>query len=201
MTDPRRTSPAALRNRGPILEALRPHLAASGLFLEIASGTGEHVVHFASELPGWRFQPTDGDAAARDGIAAHVANAELGNVAPMLVLDVLRPWPVARADAVLCANMVHISPWATTPALMAGAAACLAPGRSLFLYGPFLQNGVETAPSNLAFDADLKRRDPAWGLRWLEDVAEEACVSGFAAPKITRLPANNLLVRFVRRGA
>lgn len=196
MTDPRISAPSALRNRGPILEVLRAHLPKSGTLLEIASGTGEHVSHFAAHLPGWRFQPSDPDAARRASIDAWAAG--LANVAPAIDLDVTGVWPALRADAVLCVNMIHIAPWAATPGLMRGAAATGA--GVLITYGPYIREGVATAEGNLAFDADLRARDPSWGLRSVEDVAREAALVGFAAPLIVEMPANNLCLVFRRAG-
>ena len=196
MSDPRRSSPAALRNRRPILEAIAPHLPASGLVLEVASGSGEHVVFLAGALPHLVFQPSDADAGAMPGIAAYVGEERRSNVLEPVQLDVEGAWPIERADVVLCINMLHIAPWSATPALMRGAASVLPAGGPLFLYGPFLRPDVETAPGNLAFDADLKRRDPRWGLRDLVEVAGEAEAAGFGAPHIAEMPANNLIVRF-----
>ncbi len=197
MSDARRHAPATPRNRGPILDVLRSVLPASGLVLEIASGSGEHAVFFARELPGLEFQPTDPDAAALASISAWTAETGVDNVRPPLRLDAaLRPWPVVAADAVLCVNMIHISPWEATLGLFQGAAAILPKGAPLVVYGPFVRAGVETAASNLAFDADLKARDPAWGLRDLADVARVARDAGFSGPDVTEMPANNLAVVF-----
>ncbi|MDO9503572.1 DUF938 domain-containing protein [Falsiroseomonas sp.] len=197
--DPRRTAPAAARNRDPILAALRPLLPQAGLVLEIASGSGEHVLHLAQALPGLVFQPSDPEADARASIDAWCAGQP--NIRPALALDAAAAnWPLDRADAVVCINMIHIAPWAATPGLLHGAARILPAGAPLVLYGPYLQAGVETAPSNLDFDASLRARDPAWGLRRLEDVAEVAATAGFGAPCVTPMPANNLLVAF-RRGS
>jgi SAM-dependent methyltransferase len=199
MTDARRYAPATQRNRGPILDLLRGVLPARGLVLEIASGTGEHVVHFARELPGLTFQPSDPEPSARDSIAAWTAAENLANIRPPMALDAATtPWPVASADAIICVNMIHISPWESTLGLMRGAAAILPTGAPLFLYGPYIRADVATAPSNLEFDADLKRRNPAWGLRDLADVAEVARAAGFSAPTVTEMPANNLGVVYRR---
>ncbi|MEM7565961.1 MAG: DUF938 domain-containing protein [Pseudomonadota bacterium] len=198
MTELRRSSPAALRNRAAIQEAASPHLPARGTVLEIASGSGEHIVYLAAASPSLAFQPTDADPGALESIAARVADEGLTNVRPPVLLDVMAPWPVEAADAVLCINMIHIAPWAATPALMRGAGAVLPEGGPLILYGPFIRPEIETAPSNLAFDADLKRRDPQWGLRDLPAVAREAADAGFGAPHVTEMPANNCLIRFER---
>jgi SAM-dependent methyltransferase len=193
------SSPAALRNRGPILERLRALLPPRGLVLEIASGTGEHAVHFASALPGLEWQPSDPSAEARASIAAHAAEARLPNLRPPLALDAQAwPWPVAHADAVLAVNLVHISPWEATLGLLDGAARVLPEGGVLLLYGPYLEEGVPTAPSNLAFDADLKARDPRWGLRRREAVEEAALGHGLAPAGRFEMPANNLLLGFRR---
>lgn len=197
MDNPRRHAPATLRNRDPILAALRRFLPPTGTLLEIASGTGEHAVFFATALPGITWQPSDPGADARASIDAHAADAALPNLRPALALDVTAPdWPLGRADAVLCCNMIHIAPWAATEGLMAGAARLLPPGAPLLLYGPYRQAGVETAPSNEAFDADLRARNPAWGLRELDAVT--AAARGFTREAVLALPANNLLVTFRR---
>ncbi len=198
-TDPRRFAPAAARNRGPILDAIRPDLPASGLVLEVASGSGEHVAHFAAALPGLTFQPSDPEAAARASIDAWAAGAGLANIRPTLAIDAAAPaWPVAAADAVLCINMIHIAPWAAAEGLVRGAAAILPPGAPLILYGPYRRGGAHTAPSNAAFDADLRARDQAWGVRDLEAVAALAAARGFGPASVTEMPANNLTVVFRR---
>lgn len=197
--DARRSAPAALRNRDPILAVLRRVLPARGLVLEVASGTGEHAAHFAAALPGLVFQPTDPDPAARASINAWAAAARLPNLRPALALDAMAPdWPIARADAVLCINMIHIAPWAAAVGLIRGAGTLAAP---LFLYGPFKRGGRHTAPSNAAFDVSLRAQDPAWGVRDLDEVAAVAAEAGFAAPLVTEMPANNLSVYFPRQPA
>lgn len=199
-TDERRYAAATERNREPILAVLREALPARGLVLEIASGSGEHVVHFARVWPELRFQPSDPDAAARRSIDAWTAHADLDNVLPALALDAAAPdWPIAQADALICINMVHISPWAATQGLMRGAGRLLAAGAPLYLYGPYRQNGVPLAPSNAAFDESLRLRDPAWGLRDVEAVAALAAEHGFGPPAITAMPANNLSLIFRKR--
>jgi len=192
-------SPAAARNQGPILDVLRRVLPADAMVLEIASGRGQHAAHFAAQQPGWQWQPTDADPAALPTIAARCQG--LPNARPPVLLDVLAPWPEAlgRFDAVYCANMLHISPWATCAALMRGAAARLGAGGALLIYGPFIVDGQPTAPSNLAFDADLRARDPRWGLRSLGDVAQAARAEGLEIEGRFDMPANNLVVVF-RRG-
>jgi SAM-dependent methyltransferase len=194
------SSPAAVRNRDPILEVLRRVLPASGLVLHIAEGSGEHVVHFARALPDLSFQPTDPDADARASIAARRAEAGLGNLSAPLPLDATDPdsWPVTRADAIVAINMIHISPWAATEGLLAGAERVLEPGGVLFLYGPYVEAGVETAESNLAFDRSLRGRDPAWGLRDLDEVSALAARHGLRLTERVEMPANNLSVVFVR---
>lgn len=195
----RREAPAAARNRDPILAVLRRYLPPKGLVLEFASGTGEHVVHFARALPALSFQPSDPNETARASIDDWVKTLGLANVAPALALDAAAAsWPVAEAAAIVCINMIHISPWAATEGLLAGAGRTLPPGGVLFLYGPYRRAGVATAPSNEAFDADLRARNPAWGLRTLEDVAALAAQNGFAAPDVVEMPANNLCVVFRR---
>lgn len=195
----RRSAPAALRNREPIAEVLRDWLPDSGMVLEVASGSGEHAVHFARAFPQLDWQPSDVDRDALDSIAAWRAEAGLANLRPPLALDVAAPdWPIERADALLSVNMVHISPWSAALGLISGAARLLDPGAPLILYGPWLEEGVEPAPSNVAFDADLRGRDPAWGLRTVESFAA-AAASAFALEGRRAMPANNLMLRFVRR--
>jgi hypothetical protein len=198
--DLRRNAPATLRNRDPILQALREVLPATGVVLEVASGTGEHAVHFAAGLPGVTWQPSDPDAGARASIAAWTAEAALVNVLPPLALDAAdESWPIDRADAAVCINMIHISPWAATEGLMRGAGRLLAAGGPLVVYGPFVREGVPLAPSNAAFDADLRARDPAWGLRDLDVVEACAGANGLVLDRVVEMPANNLLVVFLKR--
>ncbi|MCR0983260.1 class I SAM-dependent methyltransferase [Roseomonas populi] len=192
----RRRAPAAARNRDPILAVLRGVLPPQGVVLEVASGTGEHALHFAQAFPDLVFQPSDPDPGARGSIDAWAAGQ--GNIRPALALDAAGEWPAVAADAVLCINMIHIAPWAATLGLMRGAAALLRPGAPLVLYGPYRRNGVHTAPSNADFDADLRRRNPEWGVRDLETVAAEAAARGFGAPEVHEMPANNLLLVFRR---
>lgn len=195
----KKQAPAAARNRQPILDVLQPRLPAKGLVLEIASGTGEHVVHYAAARPELTFQPSDPDEGARASIDDWVRTLGLDNVRPALEIDVTRAaWPVERADAVLCCNMIHIAPWEAAVGLIAGAGRLVPPGGLFFLYGPYRQGGRHTAPSNEAFDADLKRRNPAWGVRDLEAVIELAGAQGFSAPDIVEMPANNLSLLFNR---
>ena len=196
----KRHAPAAGRNREPIAAVLTEELPSSGLVVEVASGTGEHAVHFARTFPRLQWQPSDPDPAALESVAAWREAVRLPNLLPPIRLDASDPaWPVASADAVLCINMIHISPVAATVGLVTGAARLLAPGSPLVVYGPFFEEGVETAPSNLAFDASLQARDPEWGLRsveWLDRVASE---QGFRRSRRVAMPANNLTLVY-RRG-
>ncbi len=193
----RRHAPATLRNRDAIVAVLEGVLPERGTVLEIASGSGEHVVHFAAAFPALDWQPSDPDPDALRSIAAWTGEADLANVAPPVTLDASADaWPVAKADAVLCINMVHISPWTATLGLLRGAGRLLPEGGPLYLYGPYLRAGVETAPSNLAFDRSLKARDPAWGLRDLADVEAAAAREGLALESIVEMPANNLSLIF-----
>lgn len=195
MTDPRQSAPSALRNRGPILEVLRGVLPAQGRVLEVASGTGEHVVHFAAHLPGLVFQPSNRDAAGRASIDAWAAG--MANIRPAIDLDVTRAWPDERFDAVLCINMIHIAPWEAGLALLDGAARVLVPGGALVLYGPYRVGGA-MVDSNVAFDADLRARDASWGIRDLETVTAAAEACGFRGPAVSMMPAHNLTVVFHR---
>lgn len=194
------TSPAAARNREPILAVLRRILPARGTVLEIASGTGEHAVHFAAGLPGLVWQPTEIDAAALASISAHRIAARLPNLLPPLELDACSPrWPVGRADAVVAINLIHIAPWTAAEGLMAGAARVLPPAGLLYLYGPFKENGRHTAPSNAGFDASLRAYDPRWGVRDLGEVCALARRHGLDLVKPIAMPANNLSVVFRSR--
>lgn len=195
-----RSAPAVARNRDPILAVLRRALPVQGTVLEIASGTGEHAVHFAAALPGLTWQPTDRDADARRSIEAWRASTQLPNLLAPLELDVTSAaWPIDRASAVVCINMIHIAPWRCTDALMSGAARVLEPGGVLFLYGPYKESGHHTAPSNEAFDASLRARDPEWGVRDLDDVRAAAATHGLHFARRVAMPANNLSVVFIRR--
>jgi len=191
------TSPAAERNKDPILTVLETVLPETGSVLEIASGSGQHVCYFASQLPGIRWQPTEPDEASREAIVTRIREAGLTNVEPPLALDVHEPrWPVAaNYDAVLCINMIHISPWSSTNALCISAARHLRTQGKLVLYGPYLEGG-SAAPSNLDFDATLKRRNQEWGLRDLEEVTRVAALHGLQRQQVVRMPANNLTVVF-----
>lgn len=194
------SSPATARNKDLILEVLRQHFPASGLVLEIASGAGEHALHMAANLPGLTWQPTDPDPQALASIAAWRAQAGSANLLAPVELDAARPdlWPVNAADAIVCINMIHISPWAATEGLFAGAGRLLPAEGVLVTYGPYLEDAVETAPSNLAFDASLKSRNPAWGIRRREDVEALAAGHGLALQARIAMPANNLSLVFRR---
>ncbi len=195
-SDARLHAPAFARNGDPIREALRQVLPQSGLVLEIASGSGEHVVHIARAFGALLFQPSDRDPAARASIDAWSRHAGVANVLPALALDAATDWPIARADAILCINMVHIAPWSATEGLFRNAARLLPPGAGLTLYGPFDRAGTPLAPGNIAFDADLRARNPAWGLRHLDALTRQA--TGFAPPSIIEMPSNNVLVTYRR---
>jgi SAM-dependent methyltransferase len=200
MPDARRHAPATARNREPIAAVLRAELPPSGLVLEVASGTGEHCAHFAPLFPALDWQPTDPDPLSLASIAAWGESAACPNIRPPLALDASAPdWPVAHADAMLCVNMVHISPWEVTLGLLDGAARMLAPGAPLILYGPYIREGVETAPSNRAFDADLRRRDPRWGLRAIEAMDAAAAERGLSRTALHDMPANNIMPVYRRR--
>lgn len=191
----RRSAPAALRNREPIAEVLADWLPSRGLVLEIASGTGEHAAFFAERFPALDWQPTDIHSDALSSIAAWRDASGLPNLRPPLPLDAASSdWPIERADAVLSINMVHISPWASALGLLDGAGRLLGSGAPLILYGPWLKDEIETVQSNLDFDADLKRRDPAWGLRRVEDFAQAAGPRGFRLDNLRQMPANNLIM-------
>jgi hypothetical protein len=196
------TAPAVARNREPILAVLRRTLPARGIVLEIASGTGEHAVHFAAALPHLTWQPTDVDTDALKSISVHRASAQLPNLLTALPLDVCAPvWPVTRADAVVAINMIHIAPWRATEGLMEGAARVLPSGGPLYLYGPFKEGDRHTAPSNAAFDANLRASNPEWGVRDAEEVADLARWHGLHLVERVPMPANNLSLIFRYRAA
>jgi len=190
---------ATERNRGPILEILRRVLPPSGLVLEIASGTGQHVAFFGRELPALRWQPSDPSPRHLDSIRAWTVASGADNVAPPMQLDVeMAPWPLVRADAILNINMIHIAPWSAAEALFRGAAPLLPAAGVLFLYGPFKRDGQHTAESNARFDERLRGEDPRWGVRDLVDVEALAAAAGFGAPEVIAMPANNLSLVFHR---
>ena len=197
LPDGRWVAPAAERNKGPILEVLQRVLPPRGLALEIGSGTGQHVVHFAKALSQLSWQPSDPDADNRQSIALWSRLEALGNVKPPLTLDVrVRPWPIDAADAIVCINVVHVSPWAATLALFDGVGEVLPSQGVLFLYGPYRRGGRHTAPSNEKFDADLRAHNPEWGLRDIDELAEVADRVGFALAEVVDMPANNFSLVF-----
>ncbi|MFM0031982.1 DUF938 domain-containing protein [Paraburkholderia madseniana] len=202
----RQHSPSAERNREPILAVLREVLPATGRVLEIASGTGQHAICFAGALPGLDWQPSDIDADARASITAWIAHAGLANVRAPLALDVHQPeWgaqtldKVDQFDAVVCINMIHISPWSATEALFAGASRRLVDGGVLYLYGPYKRGGAQTSPSNDAFDQQLRSRDPAWGVRDMEAVVALGASVGLVCDEPIAMPANNFSLVFRKR--
>jgi SAM-dependent methyltransferase len=195
--DARRFAPATLRNREPILAVLARLVPSGARVLEIAAGSGEHACFFAAQLPVAEWQPTDPDADSRASIDAWRAHSGVAALQPALALDVTaEAWPVAHADAVVCINMIHISPWSATLSLMRGAARVLEPGGALFLYGPYRRFGAHTAASNEAFDASLRARDPSWGVRDLEEVTRVAEGAGLMFEELVAMPANNFSVVF-----
>lgn len=198
--DARLYAPSTQRNRDAILAVLRKVLPGEGLVLEVASGSGEHAAHFAKALPDLTFQPSDPSPEALASIAAWTAETGTSNLRPPLLLDAsATDWPLASADAVLCINMIHIAPWQAAQGLIAGAARLLPAGAPLYLYGPYRRAGRELEPGNAAFDASLRERNPEWGLRDLEAVAELARQAGFRDAEIREMPANNISVVFRRR--
>lgn len=198
--DAKLTSPSALRNRDPIADLLRDVLPDTGTVLEIASGSGEHVIHFATLFPKLVWQPSDPSPEARASIQEWVKTQAITNVLPPLDIDAsTETWPIERADAMIAINMVHISPWPATQGLLKGAAKLLPTGGTLILYGPYRREGQPLVPSNVDFDASLRARNPAWGIRLLEDVASLAKQSGLAMTSVTEMPANNLGVVFTRQ--
>ena len=200
-SDGRLVSPSADRNKAPILAVLERVLPKTGTVLEIASGTGQHIVHFALGLPALTWQPTDVEPECLSSISGWLAAANLPNVRAPVELDVLRqPWPISRAEALVCLNLLHIAPWTVVPALFAGARAVLGPGGIVFLYGPYFVAGTHTAPSNVAFDRTLRAQNSAWGIRDLADVTRAANAEGFKLTETVQMPANNLSVVFRNTG-
>ena len=196
----KRFAPATERNREPIAAVLREVLPERGTLLEIAAGTGEHAAYLAPLFPGLRWQPSDPDPDSLTSIEAWAADSEAANLLPPVYLDAASDtWPIDRADAILCINMVHISPWAATRGLMRGAGRLLPAGAPLILYGPYRRADVATAPSNEAFDQSLKTRNPEWGLRDLELVQDEGAANGLGFERLYEMPANNLILVF-RKG-
>jgi cyclopropane fatty-acyl-phospholipid synthase-like methyltransferase len=195
----KRHAPATERNRDAILTVLTRVIAPGARVLEVASGSGQHATYFAAHLPGITWQPSDPDAAARASIAAWIAEAGAGNVRAPIALDAASPpWTVDGADAIVCINMVHIAPWAAALGLFAGAGALLAPGAPLVLYGPYRFAGAFTAPSNEAFDRELRQQNPAWGVRDVDDLEAAAGARGFALEDVVAMPANNHCLLFRR---
>lgn len=196
-SEEKRFAPATQRNRDPIVAVLRDVLPLSGNVLEIASGTGEHIVHFAAYFPRLRWHPSDFDPAGLTSISAWIAESRLPNIAPPVQLDAAQTqWPVEQMDAIVCINMIHISPWEATEGLFAGAARLLPPGAPLYLYGPYREAGGQTAPSNEAFDASLRAANASWGLRMVEDVVAVGNAVGFEFQQRIEMPANNLSLVF-----
>jgi len=199
----RQHSPSAARNREPILTVLERVLPASGqtgTVLEIASGTGEHAVHFAAALPHLTWQPSDADDEARASIAAWTAHSRLANIRPPLAIDVREAdWGIDAVDAIVCINMIHISPWTSAQGLIAGAQRRVQAGGVLFLYGPYRRGGAHTAESNAAFDQQLRRRNPEWGVRDMEEVVALADAAGFSCDEPVPMPANNFSLVFRKR--
>ncbi len=198
LSNPIRFSAPADRNRLHILDVLRTELPTEGKVLELASGTGQHVVCFAEALAGLQWQPSDPDPEARASIAARIAESGLANIAQPLNLDLLNDCPAFSVDGVITANLLHISPPEVLPALMGKSADWLTAGGVLHIYGPFRVDGAFTSASNEAFDASLKQRNPLWGLRDLETVTEAARSSGFGHPVVRQMPANNFSLTFRR---
>ena len=197
MTDILFSAPAE-RNRQPILEVLLRVLPEQGHGLEIASGTGQHIVHVAEALPDWQWQPSDPDPEQRRSISGRIAQAGLSNLLPPLDLDVLEPWAVLPVDAIIVANLLHISAPETLPALFEGAEAVLRPGGIMHVYGPFRRNGAQTSDSNAAFEASLRKRNPAWGIRDLERVIQVGAKNGLVNLEVNDMPANNFSLVFER---
>ncbi len=196
----RRYAPAAERNRGPILDVLRRHVAQGARVLEVASGTGQHAAFFAAALPGTRWLPSEADPSALASIAAWAEVEGASNVEEAILLDVAAEhWPVDDLDVVYCANLIHIAPWSCCLGLLRGAGRCLREGGLLVLYGPFKEEGRHTSAGNVAFDRGLRSQDPRWGVRDLADVAAPALEHGLHLVERVDMPANNLVVVF-RRG-
>lgn len=200
MNDQRRSSPAAQRNVAPIIAVLEDWLPPGGTILEVASGTGEHAAAFAAHFPKLGWQPSDPDPDALSSIAAWRGDYAGTNLLPPIALDArASDWPIDHADGIVSINMVHISPWAASTGLLDGAARLLRSGAPLILYGPWVEANVPTAPSNAAFDADLRARDPQWGLREVVTFAAAAAERGFDLLERRGMPANNLMLLFRRK--
>lgn len=198
--DARMSAPSTARNRIPIFNVLHPRLPADGMVLEIASGAGEHITGLAKQsAPSLVFQPTDPDSDARRSVDAWTRELGLTNVRPAIDLDAsTSDWPIKHADVVFCINMIHISPWSATEGLFRGAAKIVPTGGVLFTYGPYRRGGAHTSAGNQSFDADLRSRNPEWGIRDLEEITELATQSGFKEPEVVEMPANNLSLIFKR---
>jgi hypothetical protein len=194
----KRHAPATERNRDAIAEVLREILQPRGLVVEIASGTGEHIVHFATRFPQLEWQPSDPDPAALASIAAWSEETAPSNLLPPMQVDASADWDVRHADAIICINMVHISPWSATLGLLRNAGRLLPDGAPLYLYGPYRRHGTPTAPSNEDFDESLKARNAEWGLRYVEDVVAAASSAGLRFDRLIEMPANNLSLIFRR---
>jgi SAM-dependent methyltransferase len=192
----KRHAPATERNRDVIAETLARVLPTEGFVLEVASGTGEHAVHFAKLFPTLTWQPSDPDPIALASINAWRADSNVPNMRPAMLLDASADWPIAQADAVVCINMTHISPWAATVGLLRNVARLLPPSAVLFIYGPYKQRDVPLAESNAAFDASLRQQNAEWGLRYVDDIAEEAHKFGLRLDPVIAMPANNLSLIF-----
>ena len=192
----KRHAPATERNRDVIAETLARVLPTAGLILEVASGTGEHAVYFAKMFPALTWQPSDPDPIALASINAWRADSNVPNMRPAMLLDATADWPIAQADAVVCINMTHISPWAATVGLLRNAARLLPQSAVLFIYGPYNQRDVPLADSNAAFDASLRQQNALWGLRYVDDIVAEADDVGLRLNRVIDMPANNLSLIF-----
>ena len=202
MPDSRETAPSAERNKQPILNVLRRVLPPAGVVLEIGSGTGQHVAHFARALPALAFQPSELDESRHASINGWIRHEKLANVRAPLAFDVTRlPWPLRSADAIVCINMIHISPWEATVALMRGAGEILPAGGVLVTYGPYRREGRHTTPTNETFDASLKARDPRWGVRDIESVTAMANQAGLELAETVAMPVNNFILVYRKKGA
>ncbi|VWX58716.1 DUF938 domain-containing protein [Sphingorhabdus sp. 109] len=199
--DEQKHAPATLRNRDAIVAVLRDILPERGLILEIASGTGEHAVYFGRAFPGLTFQPSDPDPACCQSITAWTEREGSSNILPPLQLDAQAPqWDVQNVAAILCINMVHISPWESSIGLFDKAGKLLAPGAPFYLYGPYLRDDIETAPGNLAFERSLKSRNLRWGLRDVADMDALAARNGFTRESLVEMPANNISLVYRKQG-
>jgi hypothetical protein len=193
-------SPSAERNKVPIGDVLSRVLPEHGVVLEVGSGTGQHVVQFARAMPNLIWQPSERDADCLRSILPWLSAEEFPNVRPPLHLDVSAlPWPIDSAAALVCINLIHIAPWSATEALFCGASSLLSGGGLLCLYGPFKRDGRHTSFSNKSFDALLRREDPEWGVRDLEDISRLADRAGCDLLHAHEMPSNNLTLVFGKR--